>query len=47
MLKVLVRRYKRTIIFVTHNPELAAETDRTIFIRDGKVEKQTTSLNRI
>jgi putative ABC transport system ATP-binding protein len=47
LLKVLVRRYRRTIIFVTHNPELAAETDRTIFIRDGKVEKQTTSLNRI
>jgi len=47
LLKVLVRRYRRTIIFVTHNPELAAETDRTIFIRDGKVEKQTTSLNKI
>ena len=41
LLKNLVRKYKRTIIFVTHNPELAAETDRTIFIRDGKVEKQT------
>jgi putative ABC transport system ATP-binding protein len=46
LLKVLVRKYRRTIIFVTHNPELAAETDRTIFIRDGKVEKQTTGINK-
>ena len=25
---------------VTHNPELAAETDKSIYIRDGTVEKE-------
>jgi len=29
----------RTIIFVTHNPELAAFTNRNIVLRDGKVIK--------
>ena len=29
----------RTIIFVTHNPELAAFTSRNIILRDGKVIK--------
>ncbi len=31
----------RTIIFVTHNPELAAFTSRNILLRDGKVIKDT------
>src|ERR687897_18435 len=38
LLKLLSNKYRRTIIFVTHNPELAKETDRTIHIRDGGVE---------
>ena len=25
---------------VTHNQEMALETDKTIFIRDGKIEKE-------
>jgi len=25
---------------VTHNPELAANTDRSIYIKDGRIEKQ-------
>jgi len=33
------REFKRTIIMVTHNPELAAATDRAIHIRDGAIEK--------
>lgn len=40
LLKMLTRRYKKTVIMVTHNPELALETDKTIFIRDGKIEKE-------
>jgi putative ABC transport system ATP-binding protein len=33
----------RTIIFVTHNPELAAFTSRNIVLRDGKVVKDETN----
>ncbi len=40
LLKMLTRKYKKTIVMVTHNIELALETDKTIFIRDGKIEKE-------
>ena len=40
LLKMLTKKYKKTIIIVTHNLELALETDKTIFIRDGKIEKE-------
>ena len=33
----------RTIIFVTHNPELAAFTSRNIVLRDGKVIKDNAN----
>jgi putative ABC transport system ATP-binding protein len=33
----------RTIIFVTHNPELAAFTNRNIVLRDGKVIKDSAN----
>ncbi len=39
MLKILSQKFHRTIIMVTHNPELAADTDRTIWIKDGRIEK--------
>ena len=39
MLKTLSNKFRRTIIMVTHNPELAESTDRSIFLRDGKIEK--------
>jgi putative ABC transport system ATP-binding protein len=39
LLKSLSKKYGRTIIFVTHNPELANQTDRSIYIRDGQIEK--------
>ncbi len=41
MLKKLSNKFRRTIIMVTHNPELAESTDRSIFIRDGRIEKDT------
>lgn len=41
MLKTLSNKFRRTIIMVTHNPELSGATDRSIFLRDGKVEKDT------
>ena len=40
LLKMLSNKFRRTIIMVTHNPELAEATDRAIFIRDGIVEKE-------
>ena len=43
MLKRLSNKFGRTIIIVTHNPELAATADRSIYIRDGRVEKDTVN----
>lgn len=40
LLKMLSRKFRRTIVMVTHNPELALETDRTLYIRDGRLEKE-------
>lgn len=40
MLNELSRKFKRTIMMVTHNPELAELTDRTIFIKDGRIDKE-------
>ena len=41
MLKELSNRFQRTIIMVTHNPELAQDTDRIIMIKDGRIESDT------
>jgi putative ABC transport system ATP-binding protein len=46
LLTLLSREYKRTIIMVTHNPELAAATDRAIHIRDGAIEKDIINVER-
>ena len=35
----------RTIIFVTHNPDLAAYSSRNIMLRDGKVVSDTYNPN--
>ncbi len=42
LLKELSHKYNRTIIMVTHNPELSDATDRSIYIKDGMVEKEVT-----
>jgi putative ABC transport system ATP-binding protein len=46
LLTLLSREFKRTIIMVTHNPELAAATDRAIHIRDGSTEKDIINVER-
>ena len=40
LLKMLARKYRRTIIMVTHNNELSQATDRAINIRDGLIESE-------
>ena len=45
LLKLLSSKFRRTVIMVTHNPELA-QTDRTIHIRDGAIEKEIINIKR-
>jgi len=44
LLKKLSHKFGRTVIMVTHNPELAAQTDRSILLKDGMIEKDETFL---
>lgn len=41
LLGKLSSQFHRTVIVVTHDPGLAKKTDRSIFLRDGKIEKET------
>lgn len=43
LLKDLSHKYNRTILMVTHNPELSEATDRSIHIRDGMIEKEVVN----
>jgi putative ABC transport system ATP-binding protein len=40
LLKMLSNKFKRTVIMVTHNPDLSKETDRIIHLKDGIIEKE-------
>ena len=42
LLKMLSSKFRRTVVMVTHNPELAEASDRAIYIRDGRVEKEVS-----
>ena len=44
LLTMLSNKFSRTIIMVTHNPDLAARTDRAIHIRDGTIEKEVENV---
>jgi putative ABC transport system ATP-binding protein len=40
LLKILSSKFRRNVIFVTHNQELAKKTDRIIYIKDGATERE-------
>ncbi|AFU60276.1 ABC efflux transporter, ATP-binding protein [Candidatus Nitrososphaera gargensis Ga9.2] len=40
LLRMLSDRFGTTVVMVTHNLELAGMTDKSIYIRDGRVEKE-------
>jgi putative ABC transport system ATP-binding protein len=40
LLKMLTDRFGTTVVMVTHNLELAGMTDRSIYIRDGRIEME-------
>jgi putative ABC transport system ATP-binding protein len=40
LLKMLSDKFGTTVVMVTHNLELAGMTDRSIYIRDGRIEKE-------
>ena len=44
LIKKLNRETGKTVIIITHNLEIADESDRIIFIRDGKVEREKTAV---
>ena len=45
MFRELNRRFRQTIILVTHNPELVAFTDRLIEMRDGLIGSDNDSFS--
>ena len=45
LLQELNQQQKKTIVFVTHEPDIASFSSRTITLRDGKVIKDTKNEN--
>jgi putative ABC transport system ATP-binding protein len=43
LLKTLSNKFRRTVIMISHNHELAEKTDRSIYIKDGRIEKEVTN----
>ncbi|MFI5154750.1 MAG: ABC transporter ATP-binding protein [Chitinophagales bacterium] len=46
LLQDLNRIQNRTILFVTHEPDIASFSNRTIFLRDGKLLKDSPNQNK-
>ena len=46
LMQELNEKEKKTIVFVTHEPDIAAFSGRTILLRDGKLLKDTINTNR-
>lgn len=45
LLKLTGKKYRQTIVMITHNPEIAAQADRCIRIEDGRVVDGATGKN--
>lgn len=45
LMQELNGQQKKTIVFVTHEPDIAAFSNRTITLRDGKIQKDTFNSN--
>jgi len=43
LFKKLSINYRKTVIMVTHNQEFAKSTDRSLYIRDGSIEKEVVN----
>ena len=43
LFKMLSINYRKTVIMVTHNQEFAKSTDRSLYIRDGSIEKEVVN----
>jgi putative ABC transport system ATP-binding protein len=41
LLRQVAKEYGRTVIMVTHDPHIAAYSDRIIFLKDGKIVDET------
>lgn len=41
LLRDVARKYGRTIVMVTHDPRIAAYSDRIVFLKDGKIVDET------
>jgi putative ABC transport system ATP-binding protein len=41
LLRDVVKKYSRTVVMVTHDPRIAAYSDRIVFLKDGKVVDET------
>jgi len=46
LLKLSNRRYKQTVIMITHNLELAKQADRVLTIEDGRVQNGSGEVSR-
>jgi len=40
LMRDLNRKFEKTFIIVTHNPEVARTTDRVVILKDGKIAKE-------
>lgn len=46
LIQELNQEQKKTIVFVTHEPDIAAFSSRTVVLKDGRVVKDTFNLNK-
>ena len=45
LLRLTSEKFHQTIVIITHNPEIAAQADRTIRIEDGRIHTDSSAQN--